>query len=415
MSNYPPCPSGVYSLHRLFACQVLTERLLTVGGRLECNAQTNPRLVDAGGKLELPHDFCLKTGAKPHETWLVSFYRRELINKNNWWSVGQVVSASRLTAPLREIDWQLPNENKILAWGPFVDQIKRHLKARGLFEVTTPSLVQNPGMEPELEPFTVIADRKLFLPTSPELHLKQLLALGYTDIFEIKPVFRKEELTDIHEPEFHMLEWYRGYANLDAIADDLLSLLIEIAGIEAKNVRRTTIRELFSFEGFMLRPDTSSSELYNLAKVLELHPSTQMDWNDLFHLIWIAKVEPNLPKEPLFVRDYPPSQAALARLNDHGWADRLEFYWQGIEIANAFHELNNPVVQRERFERDQKKRIEYGRTPLEIDENFMAALEYGLPPSGGIALGVDRFFMLAQGERHLRDLRAFPFSHQFRD
>lgn len=138
-------------------------------------------------------------------------------------------------------------------------------------------------------------------------------------------------------------------------------------------------------------------------------PSKNLDWNDLYHLIWVSKIEPTLPQSPFLLCDYPTSQAALARINAHGWADRFEFYWQGYEIANAFHELNDPNEQRTRFERDQKKRIAYGRTPLEIDEQFMTALKHGLPPSGGIALGLDRLFMAFMGIKKISEARAFTF------
>ncbi len=420
-SNYPPCPNGVYSLRRLCTQAIAPAKgQISVGGRVHCNNGANPQLIDAGGRLELPPDFCQKTGARSFETWVITFSASDFENQTGCGRVLQVIEAVRLTAPLRELNWALAEPAEVLAWGPFVESIKVHLKRRGLQEVATPSLVVNPGMEPELEPFAVEIEgrvgrtARLFLPTSPELHLKQLLALGYTDIFEIKAVFRKDELTAIHEPEFHMLEWYRGYADLEMICDDLADLLSNVAKIDIRSIRRTTVRELFEATGFQLQPDTQADELRQLAMRLGLHPNVAMDWNDLFHLIWVAKVEPNLPSEPLFVRDYPPTQAALARLNQAGWADRLEFYWHGIEIANAFHELNDPVLQRERFVHDQKKRIEYGRTPLAIDENFMASLEFGLPPSGGIALGVDRLFMLATGKKNLKDVRAFAFNHQFR-
>ena len=415
--QYPPCAGGVYSLRRFFMA-VESSRwsdgtLVTVGGRVAI-----PFLVDEGGRVELPKDFFITTKAQNGDTWCVTFSTNDFEPLSR--RVRQIVEAQCLTKSRQDVSWSRPDSKHILAWGPFVDRMKSHLRKIGLQEVETPTVVQNPGMEPELEPFCINSrgyrqdgtSRLLYLATSPELHLKQLLTRGYTDIYEIKTVYRKEELTPLHEPEFHMLEWYRGYANLDAIADDLNSLLKALADINENAIQNTTIRELFRVTGFDLKPDSTASELLNLAKRLQLHPNDNMDWNDLFHLIWIAKVEPQLPKAPMLVRDYPPLQAALARINSFGWADRLEFYWQGIEVANAFHELNDPTEQRKRFISDQKKRVEYGRTPLDVDENFMQALEFGMPPSGGIALGVDRLFMLVQGASNLRSVRAFGWNHQ---
>ncbi len=416
--QYPACPKGVYSLRRFLTAVESdawpsNDARVTVGGRLAI-----PFLADEGGRIELPREFFESGQAENDELWCVSFLMSDFDPQLR--AVRRVVESQCLTKSIREVTWSRPKSQNILAWGPFVDGIKDHLRNWGLQEITTPTVVQNPGMEPELEPFCITTNtrpqadrsRPLFLATSPELHIKQLLALGYTDVFEIKTVYRKEELTPLHEPEFHMLEWYRGYADLDLIIDDLTSLLGNVANINENEIKHTTIRELFRVTGFELKPNSSAQELFDLAKRLELHPNERMDWNDLFHLIWVTKVEPRLPKDPLFVRDYPPSQAALARKNASGWADRLEFYWQGVEIANAFHELNDPNEQRLRFLSDQKKRIEYGRTPLEIDENFMQSLEFGMPPSGGIALGVDRLFMLVQDAPNLQSVRAFGWKHQ---
>lgn len=314
-------------------------------------------------------------------------------------------------------------------WSKFLFGVREFFHQKGLIEVTTPSLVKNPGMEPELEPFATTWRRgsqatRCFLPTSPELHLKPLIAYGFTDIFEIKTVFRNEELTDLHQPEFSLLEWYRGFADLKLIEQDLAELIFYLQAHVFQNevssdlqstggrLARQTVASFFKERlGFNLRPQTSREELLDLARRLELisgGSQESLDWNDLYHLIWISKIEPHLPQSAFLLCDYPPSQAALACLTADGWADRFEFYWRGVEIANAFHELTDPAEQRRRFERDQKKRLEYGRTPLEIDEDFMRALEYGLPPSGGIALGLDRLFMVMAGLPDLKSTRAFP-------
>jgi lysyl-tRNA synthetase class 2 len=255
--------------------------------------------------------------------------------------------------------------------------------------------------------------KRLFLPTSPELHLKQMLANGLTDIFEIKTVFRNGEITERHEPEFQMLEWYRAYNNLDLIRDDLVGLVRAVNG-EDTDVLASSMRELFARHlQFSLTPQTSREELRELCKRSAVDHLPSDDWNELFHRVFVEKIEPFVGVDaPEIVYDFPPSMAALARLTPEGFADRFELFWRGSEIANAFHELNDPVEQRARFEREIAERRAKGRTELQIDENFMRALEAGLPPSGGIALGLDRLFMAVHGLAPIAKARAFGVKHQ---
>ncbi|MEK6556525.1 MAG: EF-P lysine aminoacylase EpmA, partial [Bdellovibrionota bacterium] len=328
--------------------------------------------------------------------------------------------AQKLTAAQSELSPLKMDHIDSRLWMEFIHQVRDYLSQRSLQEVTTPSLVTNPGMEPQLEPFStelVVGSKKqkLFIPTSPELHLKQLLAHDYTDIFEIKTCLRNGEVTQIHQPEFQMLEWYRAYSNLSLIINDLIGLLQsfspEIGAEQAVDVSPIS----FLFEkhlGFKLTPITTRNELIELCKTAKVDWSETDSWDDLFHRLMFERIEPKIdPNVPTIVIEYPPSQAALARINEAGWADRFELYWQGLEIANAFHELNDPVEQRKRFERDQKQRIENGKTPLEIDENFMRALECGMPPSAGIALGLDRLFMAIYGIKQIENARLFDVSH----
>lgn len=309
-------------------------------------------------------------------------------------------------------------------WSFFLQKVREYFTQMDFLEVQTPSLVQNPGMEPELEPFAVhwrqgSVTKKLFLPTSPELHIKQLMVQGLSDVFEIKNVFRNEEMTDMHEPEFTMLEWYRGFANLEMIKADVRGLVQFLAQHFPTQI--PVNHDIPEFKcahffqeilDFQLSPQTTKEELLTLAQKLGLSPDSAWDWNDLYHLIWVAKIEPKLPQGLFFLTAYPASQAALAKVSADGWAERTELYWDGVELANAFHELTDPHEQRSRFVRDQKKRLEYGRTPLTIDENFMTALEMGLPPSAGIALGLDRLFMKMTGAKRIQDTRAFGIQHQ---
>jgi lysyl-tRNA synthetase class 2 len=288
-------------------------------------------------------------------------------------------------------------------------------------EVTTPSLVINPGPEPTLNAFETDFKfgskiEKLYLPTSPELALKKMLAEGWTRIFEIKSVFRNDELTEHHQPEFTMLEWYRAYSNLDQIKKDLQGLLNYIKLHWPQPIRgfspiqEVTVAELFQeVLGFDLTIKTTASELFLLAKNNGVDTSPTDDFNDLFARIFTEKIEPELvPRGPTLVRNYPPSQAALARLTEEGWADRFELYWKGLEIANAFHELNDPEEQRIRLKKNSEERKNLGKKPYPDDEDFLSALESGVPPSGGIALGVDRLFMALCDLSNISGVKPFP-------
>lgn len=329
------------------------------------------------------------------------------------------MSARLLVRPMRELKSNQFNFETAKRWHDYIRAVRDFFNERGFLETLTPSLVTNPGMEPELEPFATEfrngrQRQRLFLPTSPELHLKQILAAGFTEVFEIKSCFRNEEVTEHHQPEFQMLEWYRAYATLKSIEKDLVELVQTVAKNKNLKVERASIAELFEkYFSFKLTPETSREELIELAKAQKIETTPDDSWNDIFHRLFVSKIELQLGiKAPVVIFNFPPSQAALARLTADGWADRFELFWNGLEIANAFHELNDPKEQLKRFEADQKRRIERGRTPLEIDQNFMQALEAGLPPSAGIALGLDRLFMGVFGIREITKARFFGVGHQ---
>lgn len=298
-------------------------------------------------------------------------------------------------------------------WAEFVARIREFFVARDFVEASTPTLVPSPGTEPFLDPFLTtweLGSRRetLYLPTSPEFHLKQMLARGWARIFEFKPCFRNGEIGDHHQPEFTMLEWYRAYSNLEAIAADVEALLRAVAGV---GLRRTTIAQLFAeaFGGFQLRPDSSKDELAALAKGSGIATSADDSFDDVFFRLFLERIEPQLGADgPLLVQNYPPGQAALSRIGEHGWAERFEVYWRGLELANAFHELNDPRANEERFATDAATKKTLGRADVPRDENLLRALKTGMPPSGGIALGVDRLFMALHEIGDIADVRAFP-------
>lgn len=295
----------------------------------------------------------------------------------------------------------------------YISLVANFFKSKGLQRVSTPTLVICPGTEPYLDVFATEyvegrTRQKFFLPTSPELSLKKMIAEGAGDIFEIRPCFRNGENTALHRPEFWMLEWYRCFANLDLIKQDFIELvdkLVDVVGnSRPKRVESISMQELFLRHcGFQLKPETNASELLQLCHQLKIHPGTSNAYDDLFFLLVLEKIEPSLdPEVVTFVEKYPPSQAALARLTSEGWGDRFEIYWKGMELANAFHELNDPILQRQRFEEDLQKKKELGKEMVPLDEEFLRLLEIGMPPSAGIALGLERLFMALTGSK-------FPF------
>ena len=301
----------------------------------------------------------------------------------------------------------------------FVQRVRDFFMERGLHELITPTLVKCPGLEPTLEPFStevVMGKHRVtaYLPTSPEISLKKAMALGWTDIFEIKNCFRKGEFTTVHDNEFLMLEWYRAFDNLMLIEQDLLALF-NILGEEGwiqegkLKVDETDFAALFqTLFDFHLTPRTTTDELRTLCEDLSIHNIEDDTFNDLFHRIMIDRVEPFLSqKGPTLVRAFPPSMAALAKLDPHGWTDRFEFYWRGFEIANAFNEVTDPDEQMNRWRHEIRERKRLGTSPLPHDSGLIEALKKGIPPSGGIALGLERLYMACAGVEEIRELRLF--------
>lgn len=306
-------------------------------------------------------------------------------------------------------------------WQDFMSEVRAFFLEQDFIEAATPTLVPSPGTEPFLDPFTTewsIGSRSvvLHLPTSPEFHLKKLLCRGWTRVFEFKPCFRNGEIGPSHQPEFWMLEWYRAYSNLDAIADDVAALLRRLArafAIEAPPLERKSMTDLFreAFVDFELRASTTREELMALARREGIATAPDDSFDDVFFRLFLERIEPELGKSgPLLVRGYPPSQAALSRIGPDGFADRFEVYWNGLELANAFHELNDPLENEARFREDAKRKKELGKPAVPIDENLVAHVRHGLPPSGGIALGLERLFMALTGLNDIADARAFPMN-----
>lgn len=263
-------------------------------------------------------------------------------------------------------------------------QIRAFFDARGFTEVETPVRIPAPAPEPHID---CPPSGDWFLRASPELQMKKLLAAGMERIYQIGPCFRAGEKGRRHSPEFTMLEWYRANADYSDIARDAEELVAEVLRPRGSAaLPRVTVREAYRrWAGW--------------------DPVEAWD-QDRFDFDMATKIEPNLPKGPLFLMDYPAPAASLARLkaDDPRVAERWELYVDGLELANAFTELTDPVEQRRRFESARAERRALGEADYPLDEEFLDALAR-MPPSGGVALGVDRLVMLACGVRDISDVR----------
>jgi lysyl-tRNA synthetase class 2 len=300
-----------------------------------------------------------------------------------------------------------------------LEGIRVFFRDRGLLEVETPVRVICPGLEPHL--VAIPAGDRRWLRTSPELHLKKLLASGSGPIFELARCFRADESGPWHRTEFTLLEWYRPDADLTAIEADVIALLPHLASVanaDPTNIRgcdlsapplALTVREaVHRHTGLDLAALRDAAAFAAALRALELNVSADDDWDALFFRLMITRVEPHLGRDRItLLREYPASQAALANIRpDPDWpvALRTEVYLSGIELANAFDELTDPVEQRRRHEADRALRRSLGREVPDLDEEFLAALDAGMPRCAGIALGIDRLIALLLGLDDVRQV-----------
>ncbi|MDF2154739.1 elongation factor P--(R)-beta-lysine ligase [Vibrio sp. CAU 1672] len=300
-----------------------------------------------------------------------------------------------------------------------IGQIRHFFAERNVLEVDTPAMSHATVTDVHLHTFQTefvgpgYADgRKLYFMTSPEFHMKRLLAAGSGSIYQINKAFRNEENGRYHNPEFTMLEWYRVGFDHHQLMDEMDVLLQLVLGCTA--AERMTYQQAFINVLGVCPLEGSMEELKLVAGQLGLSDiaEPEQDRDTLLQLLFSVGVENKIGQQvPAFVYDFPASQAALAKLNsqDPRVADRFEVYFKGIELANGFHELDNPAEQLARFEQDNAKRVEMGLAPQPIDRHLIAALEAGLPECAGVALGVDRLIMLALGCDHIDQVTAFPF------
>ena len=313
--------------------------------------------------------------------------------------------------------------------------IRQFLNQRGFIEVETPVLQPSAGGA-LARPFVThhhTLERDFFLRIAPELHLKRLIVGGLDKVYELGRIFRNEGISTRHNPEFTMMESYEAYADYN----DVMSMLEEMVSKVCQEVLGTTkvtfgdhqiemkspwtrlsLREAvekYSGIDFVKYPsaDGLRARMRPKMKKLGLEVEAGKNWAKLVDELISTFVEPNLI-QPTFLRDYPVSMSPLAKNKpgEERVVERFEAFAGGMEIANAFSELNDPEEQRRRFQEQQKERPADGEVTETIDEDYLLALEYGMPPTGGLGVGIDRLVMLLTNNPSIREVILFP---QLRD
>ncbi len=286
--------------------------------------------------------------------------------------------------------------------------------ARGVLEVETPILGSSTATDPHIESFRCsVGGSPRYLQTSPELFMKRLLAAGSGPIYQLGKVFRDGESGYRHNPEFTLLEWYRPGLDHHGLMDEVDEFLQEVTGCGP------SVRESYAaaFERLVgVDPHRASApDLGARAEALGIQTVAAASFSreDWLHLLMAEAVEPHLGKErPCFLYDFPRELSALARVRrgEGGAADvaeRFEVFYQGMELANGYHELTDATEQRERFLADLDSRRSLGRAEAPIDERVIAALAHGLPSCAGVALGFDRLVMIVASAKTIDAVIAF--------
>ncbi len=313
--------------------------------------------------------------------------------------------------------------------------LREFFKGRGYVEVETPALQRSPGLEPHLTAFETAfvptggGRYPLYLQTSPEYAMKKLLVAGMDRIWQLARSFRNGERSATHHPEFAMLEWYRSGAGWRDIAGEALELIHALAGpslrwrghdCDLSRPLYLSMEEAFRhYAGLDLRtmmvdfrhPDRDG--LHEGAQACRVRTAPSDRWEDIFYRLFLERIEPHLGVDvPVVLHSWPVAMAALSRPDedDPTVAERFEVYACTLELANGFGELTDAVEQRRRFDAEIALRRQLDHDIYPVDEDFLAALETGLPECSGIALGFDRLVMLATGAERIEDVLWAPVS-----
>lgn len=319
------------------------------------------------------------------------------------------------------IDWQ-PSASfeTLLERARLMAKVRAFFAQRDVLEVETPVLGQGGSTDIHLVSLHTLArtdkgQRRLWLQTSPEFHMKRLLAAGSGPIFQLARSFRDGEIGARHNIEFTMLEWYRPQFTLDQLIDETATLIMSLLPSFPGPPVHYRYRELFHTY-VEVDPFTTSLDRLRAIAAERAQMSAQSLADEgretCLDLLMSVVIEPQLGQQELsVVVDYPASQAALARRHqdaDGEWvASRFEVYLNGIELANGYDELTDAAEQRTRFAEDNAERRRLGLPEVDVDERLLAALEHGMPEGAGVALGIDRLIQLALGKARLEDVLTF--------
>ncbi|MDP6165050.1 MAG: EF-P lysine aminoacylase EpmA [Gammaproteobacteria bacterium] len=325
---------------------------------------------------------------------------------------------------MNDVLWQPTADHSMLhARAQVLAQVREFFAERGVLEVDTPVLshfgVSDPHIDSipaEFTPSGAKQGQTMYLMSSPEYAMKRLLAAGSGCIYQIAKAFRNGEAGSRHSPEFTLLEWYRVAYDLPQLMEEVAQLLSLLLAPRLPDLQwqfwtyQQAFEEILGVDPMLL----SAAQLQSLARQhidIAMPDDTPRDtWLDL---LMSHCLEPALP-EACFIYNYPASQAALARVKKdsagHAVARRFEVYVQGLELANGYHELTDAQEQAQRFAQDNETRGELDKTPMAVDQRLVHALQEGMPDCAGVAMGLERVLMLANGKKDIAQVLAFDFN-----
>lgn len=312
-----------------------------------------------------------------------------------------------------------------------IQAIRRYLDEQGFLEVETPTLhtIAGGAAARPFQTYHNALDMPLFMRIAIELHLKRLIVGGMEKVYEIGRVYRNEGVSTRHNPEFTMLELYEAYADFHDIMDLTENIVVYAADhvlgsreldYQGQRVdlstpwqRRSMVELVKEHTGVDFQRNMTDEEAHALAKEHGIEVKPEMTFGHIVNEFFEQRVEEKLVL-PTFVYGHPVEISPLAKKNasDPRFTDRFELFIVGREHANAFTELNDPIDQRERFEAQLKEREQGNEEAHEMDEDFIEALEYGMPPTGGLGIGIDRLVMLFTDSPSIRDVLLFPLMRE---